>query len=314
MTAEDNGVPEDDDPFAYLYRGQEGEDPRTAAPQPGVPRTSYQQATQVGRTQYGPPRAQQPAGQPSAPPYQQQSYQQPQQQYQVPQQQAPQTSQPPVGGGRSKSRSGGSNRGVTYGAIGVAVAVVIGIGVAVADSGGTVKPSVASPGASQVASTGSGSASASSSATATAVLPGATNVSGMTLGGGAVVQSNHTGSASSDGKFVPLTASGMSVTWSNVMVPKAGSYYFWVHYANAGSTSADNFQLTVNGKALPNTINLTNWDNINDWNKAWQRSYSEGVALNAGSNTIELSYGSGSNAGVNVDQFAVTAGNNPPWP
>jgi len=326
MTAEDNGVPEDDDPFAYLYRGQEGDDARNVAQQPGVPRTSYQQATQVGRVQYGQPRPQ-PGGQSQAPQYPgQQSQapqypgQQPQQQYpgQQPQQQpaAPQGSQLPPsggGGGRSRSRSGGSNRAVTYGAIGVALAVVVGIGVAVLDSGGTPKPSPSAAGSGQTASTAPSSASTSPSASATAPS-GATNVSGMTLGGGAVVMNNHTGGVSTDGKFVPLTASGMSVTWNNVTVPTAGPYTFWVHYANAGSAKADPFTLTVNGKALPNTINLTNWDNINDWNKAWQRSYSP-VTLNAGSNTIAVSYGSGSNAGVNVDQFAVTVSDNtPPWP
>jgi hypothetical protein len=328
MTAEDNGVPEDDDPFAYLYRGQEGEDARSATPQPGVPRTSYQQATQVGRVQYGQPR-QQPGGQPQAPQYQPPQY--PQAQYpqtQQYQQQTPppgqQTTQlpapgggklPPPGGGRSRGRSGGSSRGVTYGAIGVALAVVVGIGVALLSSGGDPKPSVASTAASQAASAApSGSGSTSASASPSTALPGATNVSAMTLGGGAVATNNHTGSASTDGKFVPLTASGMSVTWANVTVPTAGSYTFWVHYANAGPGSEDDFTLTVNGKPLPNSINLKNWSGITDWNKAWQRSYSQ-VTLNAGSNTIEVSYGSGSNAGVNVDQFAVTVSENtPPWP
>ncbi|MBC3842898.1 carbohydrate-binding protein [Streptacidiphilus sp. 4-A2] len=137
----------------------------------------------------------------------------------------------------------------------------------------------------------------------------------MTLGGSAVTASNHTGAAASDGKFVPLTAAGMSVTWSNVSVPSAGQYTFWVHYANAGSSGGDNpFALTVNGKpAVPSTINLKNWAGSTNWDQAWQRSYAS-VTLNAGSNTIELSYGGGSNAGVNVDQFAVTTSpNTPPW-
>ncbi|QMU67462.1 carbohydrate-binding protein [Streptacidiphilus sp. P02-A3a] len=305
MTAEDNGVPEDDDPFAYLYRGQEGEDARNAAQQPGAPRTSYQQATQVGRMQYGQPR-QQPGGQ-QAPQYQQQ-YQQ-----QAPPQQ--QTSPlPPTGGGRAQSRSGGSSRGVTYGAVGVVLAVVIGIGVALLNSGGDKSP-VASPSNSPVTSASTDpSASSTPSASAPAALPGATNVSGMTLGGGAVPTNNHTGAASTDGKFVPLTASGMSITWSNVSVPTAGSYTFWVHYANAGGGNPDPFTLTVDGKALPLTINLKNWSGSTSWDQAWQRSYTP-VTLNAGSNTIEVSYATGSNAGVNVDQLAVTVSSStPPWP
>ena len=313
MTAEDNGVPEDDDPFAYLYRGQEGDDARNAAPQPGVPRTSYQQATQVGRTQYG--QRPQPGTQP-VPQYQQQYQQVPPQQ--APHQQAPQqqTSQlPPAGGGRSQSRSGGSSRGVTYGAIGVVLAVVIGIGVAVLDSGSDKTPA-ASAGSSTAASAGASStASSSPSSSAPAALPGPANVDGMTLGGGAVAMNNHTGAASTDGKFVPLTASGMSVTWANVTAPSAGSYTFWVHYANAGGGSDDNFTLTVNGKVLPQSINLKNWTpSTTDWDKAWQRSYTP-VTLNAGSNTIEVSYGSGSTAGVNLDQLGLTVSTStPPWP
>ena len=315
MTAEDNGVPEDDDPFAYLYRGQEGDDARNVAQQPGVPRTSYQQATQVGRVQYGQPRPQ-PGGQPQAPQYPGQPQPQYPGQQPPPQSAAPQSSQLPPsggGGGRSRSRSGGSNRAVTYGAIGVALAVVVGIGVAVLDSGGAPKPSPTAAGSGQTASTAPSGASTSPSASATAPS-GATNVSGMTLGGGAVVTNNHTGGVSTDGKFVPLTASGMSVTWNNVTVPTAGSYTFWVHYANAGSAKADPFTLTVNGKALPQTINLKNWAGSTSWDQAWQRSYSP-VTLNAGSNTIEVSYGGGSNAGINVDQLAVTvSANTPPWP
>ncbi|MFT2018323.1 carbohydrate-binding protein [Streptomyces sp. 796.1] len=70
MTAGNNGsgVPQDDDPFAYLYRQEGGEagadqgaqgTPRTGGygypgpPQPGVPRTSYNHVRAVGERQYG---------------------------------------------------------------------------------------------------------------------------------------------------------------------------------------------------------------------------------------------------------------------
>ena len=322
MTAEDNGVPEDDYPFAYLYRGQEGEAPRSA-PQPGVPRTSYQQATQVGRTQYG--QRPQPGayGQPQVPqqqPYQQQG-QQPFQQNGA-QQTAPIAPVgPPPGGGRGGNRAGGggrggSNRAVMLGAAGVVLAVVIGISVALLHNSPPKSSATAEgSGSAGASSTASASVSPSASASASAALPGATNVSGMTLGGNAVVMNNHTGGASTDGKFVPLTAAGMSITWANVTVPTAGQYTFWVHYANAaGSTSQDPFTMTVNGKQTSQTINLQNWISGNtDWDKAWQRSYSS-VTLNAGSNTIALSYGGGSSAGINVDQLALTVSSStPPW-
>lgn len=318
MTAEDNGVPEDDDPFAYLYRGQEGEAPRSA-PQPGVPRTSYQQATQVGRTQYGQRPQPGPYGQPQVP--QQQPYQQHGQQ-QYGQQTAPiPPVGPPQGGGRGGNRAGaggrgGSNRAVMLGAVGVVLALAVGIGVALLDNG-TPKSSATAEGGSSAGASVSASAPASASASpsASTALPGATNVSGMTLSGGAVTANDHTGGASTDGRFVPLTAAGMTITWANVTVPSAGQYTFWVHYANAGSSTTDPFTIAVNGQTSARTINLQNWIGGNtDWNKAWQRSYTS-VTLNAGSNTIALSYGGGSSAGVNVDQLGLTVSSNtPPWP
>ncbi len=197
------------------------------------------------------------------------------------------------------------------------LAVVIGISVALLHNGAPKSSATAEGSSSTGASAGaSASASPSASASASAALPGATNADGMTLGGGATVMNNHTGSASTDGKFVPLSAAGMSITWANVTVPSAGQYTFWVHYANAsGSTSADPFTMTVNGKQTSQTINLQNWISGNtDWDKAWQRSYAS-VTLNAGSNTIALSYGGGSSAGINVDQLALTVSSStPPWP
>jgi hypothetical protein len=86
MTAGNDGTPENDDPFAYLYRSEDGEQPdqaggQQAGGQPGVPRTSYHQVQRVGERRpqggYGyPPQA--PAQQggygypPQAPPAQQQ--------------------------------------------------------------------------------------------------------------------------------------------------------------------------------------------------------------------------------------------------
>jgi hypothetical protein len=60
-TSGDSGTPENDDPFAYLYRQEGGgsatDEDVTAQQsqygQPGVPRTSYNQVTRVGQTNYG---------------------------------------------------------------------------------------------------------------------------------------------------------------------------------------------------------------------------------------------------------------------
>ncbi|BBA97996.1 hypothetical protein RVR_4012 [Actinacidiphila reveromycinica] len=85
MTAGNDGTPENDDPFAYLYRSEGGDQPDPAggqpAPgQPGVPRTSYHQVQRVGERRpaaggYGYPPQQQGGGgygyPPQAPPQQQ---------------------------------------------------------------------------------------------------------------------------------------------------------------------------------------------------------------------------------------------------
>jgi len=69
MTAGNDGTPEDDDPFAYLYRSEGGEQPGQAGGQPGVPRTSYHQVQRVGERRspaqggYGYPPQAPPGGQ-----------------------------------------------------------------------------------------------------------------------------------------------------------------------------------------------------------------------------------------------------------
>lgn len=91
MTAGNNGAnkPEDDDPFGYLYEDGQAAGaqpprqggygyPGPAAPQPGVPRTSYNQVRTVGERQYG---QQVPQQQPYG---QQQAYNQPNAQYAAP--------------------------------------------------------------------------------------------------------------------------------------------------------------------------------------------------------------------------------------
>lgn len=62
MTAGNDGTPENDDPFAYLYRSEGGEqpDPAEGQPGPGMPRTSYNSVQRVGERRTPPP--QQPGG------------------------------------------------------------------------------------------------------------------------------------------------------------------------------------------------------------------------------------------------------------
>src|SRR5882757_1264736 len=118
MTAGNDGTPENDDPFAYLYRSEGGEQQEPEALQPGTPRTSHHQVTRVGERRppqqpatggYGYPPQSQP-GQGGYGGGQQQQYgAAPTQQYGAPQgapqygQQPPSYDAPPPGGGHRGS-------------------------------------------------------------------------------------------------------------------------------------------------------------------------------------------------------------------
>lgn len=141
MTAGNNGAdtPENDDPFAYLYRSEGGEGGAPgpsgdgpAARQPGVPRTSYNQVRAVGQRQYGQ----------QAP--QQVTYGQQNAHYA-----APETlpggdrtrSAPAPGNGGQEPRRG--RNGLLIGAVAVVAVVCIGIGVAMLTNGKNAKDDTA---------------------------------------------------------------------------------------------------------------------------------------------------------------------------
>ena len=202
-----------------------------------------------------------------------------------------------------------------YGTIAVVAAVAIGIGVAVFSNQGKPVGASAGAGTSAGASTGtssdqsSDSASASASASASGTLPAPADADKLTLGGGAAVMNNHTGAASADGGFVPLTAQGQSITWTTTL-PDDGTYYLWVHYANAGADSAAT--ITIDGTAKSTPMNLKNFTKATDWDKAWQSSWTQ-VTLKSGSNTIMISDNGAGQGNVNIDQIAVTKDQNRPW-
>lgn len=310
MSSENHGVPEDDDPFAYLYRGEgtDGASTQEAAPRPGVPRTSYHQATQVGRTQYG----QQPQPQPQLP-HQAPGGEQPTAQYQPSQYQAsprPAPPQTPPGGGRAGARNagngGGNGRGVMIGTIAVGAALAIGIGYAVFNSGSGKPDTTAAGGGQSASSPASTSASAASSAPSVAPTTGSVppaDAATMTLSGGAVQGSDHKGALGAGGVFVAgMTAPGATVTWS-VTAPAKGDYFLWVRYANATGKPVAGL-LTVNQKPSNNPIGLKDYGSNGSWD-VWFSSYAR-VSLNAGPNTVALSCAPGANCAFNVDQIALT--------
>ena len=325
MSSENHGVPEDDDPFAYLYRG-EGADGSAApetAPLPGVPRTSYHQATQVGRTQYGQPQ-QAPQGygqqQPQLPHQEQPTAQySPPQQYGAPaapyqaQQGAP---KPPPPGGRAGARTAGgggrNGRGVMIGTVAVGVAVVIGICVTLLNSGPDKSANAGSGTSTAPAAVGSAQASTSDSPSPTADPTSGTvapvDAATLTLTGGAKTNNDHKHALSAGGTFVDgMATPGATVTWT-VTAPAKGSYYLWVRYANATGKDSGASVIVNQKPAATGSIGLKDYGSNGSWD-SWFSSYS-GISLKKGQNTIALTCTAAAACNFNLDQLALA----PPSP
>ncbi|MFD4870804.1 CBM35 domain-containing protein [Streptomyces sp. NPDC058412] len=322
--------PEDDDPFGYLYEdgqaagatppGQGGAYgyPGPAAGghsggQPGVPRTSHHQVRTVGERRNGGQRGQVPAQQP---PYQAQ-YQAPEALqaggYGVPQQpQAPQHQTQTIAhsGGHGGGAGGGSSRrGLLIAAIAVVGAVVIGIGAALAfgDKDKDKKDQDQANGGQQSAAPQNPSAAPPSGSPAPSQAPlpkGEAAGAGMSITGGAALESTIPGAKSSGGQYVGgFNKPGAAVTWT-LDVPKAGKYKFFVRFGIPGEDA--NGTLTVNGKANESPISMRNFAKSpkGDWEKGWQTTWGQ-VNLDKGTNTIKLSCETGNSCNVNIDQLWV---------
>ncbi|MEU6174960.1 CBM35 domain-containing protein [Streptantibioticus parmotrematis] len=321
MTAGNNGTPEsgNDDPFAYLYRG-EGDEAAPPPDRPGVPRTSYHQVSRVGERRpapqqpgqggYGYPpqqpaygQQQTPYGQQQAPYGQQSGYgQQGQPPHGRPPQQQPPGAEPPHRASHGGGSGGSSRRGLMIAAIAVVVVVAAGIGVALVtgndDSGNKAGGGTPSPTAGQTQP----SASTSASTDPNANLP-QQFAAALALSGGAKTDNNHKNAQGPNGTFVDgMSTPGATATWS-AQVPKAGQYTLWVRYANAQPDAAKT-TVVVNGKPLDWKINLKNYGTNGDWDE-WYSSYVS-VTLDQGANTIALTCGSGDVCHYNLDRIGVT--------
>ncbi|MFB8039371.1 carbohydrate-binding protein [Streptomyces sp. NPDC056004] len=320
MTAGNNGAnkPEDDDPFGYLYEDGQAAGaqpprqggygyPGPAAPQPGVPRTSYNQVRTVGERQYGQQVPQQQA-------YgQQQGYHQPNAQYAAPETYpGASTAQVPQQGGRGRSGgssgSGGPNtKGLLIAAVAVVLVVLIGIGAALLtgdpdkDKKKDESTSSAGPG-SQVDESPKPQQSPSSEAPVE--LP-EQDAATLKLGGTAQLDNTVKGAESSNGQYINLNEVGRSATWS-VEVPKAGPYTLFVTYGVPGKDAKTS--LTVNSEA-PRGINMKNYANApeGDLEKGWTNTFAY-VNLNKGANTLMISCNEGDQCDANLDQLSLKAG------
>ncbi|MFG3117214.1 CBM35 domain-containing protein [Streptomyces sp. NPDC048197] len=298
MTAGNNGAdtPENDDPFAYLYRAEGGEGGAPGSPgaggaarQPGVPRTSYNQVRAVGQRQYG-QQAQQPVtyGQQNA------TYAAPET---LPGGDRTRGVPAPGHGGEPEPRR---RNGLLIGAVAVVAVVCIGIGVAMLTNNGddtknanagksgptagdTVKPSEqphTKPKPGELPKEDAGSLRLDGGATTAKDVPGARSAGGTYIGG--------------------MNTPGASATWT-VDVDTAGKYKLWVGYGVPGKDA--NLTLNVNGTTIPRPVNMGNFAHGPEgaWDKGWTKTWSY-VQLNKGTNTVKLSCESGNQCDVNLDQ------------
>ncbi|HEY5835480.1 carbohydrate-binding protein [Streptomyces sp.] len=322
MTAGHDGTPENDDPFAYLYRSEGGDQPEPAGGGPRSPRTSYNQVQRVGERRPANPGPQQNPPRTGGYGYPQpQSYDQyggGTQPYPQAQQQAPgtreYTRQPPGGGGhRGGHQSGGgpdarSRKGLLIAAVAVVAAVAIGIAFAMTNGSGDTKEKTADPKPTPTAqvTTTAPSTEPTPSATATPFASSKMDASKLALVGGAQQSTQWPGANAAGGMYVDhLSGVGASVEW-RVTVPEDGAYTFFISYGNAGDDAT--LTLGVNGKPRSDAVNLMNYGDYTDWAKAWNNHTYSWVDLKKGENTLSLTCAPGNQCGVNLDQVWLKQG------
>ncbi|SEQ25653.1 hypothetical protein [Streptomyces radiopugnans] len=321
MTAGNNGsgTPENDDPFAYLYRseGGTGGGGGAAASQPGVPRTSYNQVRAVGERRYG---GQQ--GQQQGPPRQHQQ--------QAHQSSAHYAAPETVPGGRAAARReaaaagpagrgrGRNHNGLLVGALAVVAAVVLGVGAAIFFSDGD-DANADQTGGVQAATAGAGDGGGddgddgdkgSDKNKNKEKEPGALpseDAASLQLGGGATTDKAVQGAQSRSGAYVTgLDKPGSSATWT-FEVPEDGKYTLFVGYGVPGKDA--NSTLAVNGTPRKDPLNMKNFAGAGEgeWEKGWTRTFAW-VDLNKGSNTVSISCEEGNQCGFVLDRVWLKEG------
>ncbi|MEX2984683.1 carbohydrate-binding protein [Streptomyces sp. C36] len=325
MTAGNNGTgtPENDDPFGYLYRSEggdgatEGGQQQTAARQPGVPRTSYNQVRPVGSRQYG----QQPAAQRA-----QQSHPH----YSAPETLpggAPAPSGPGTGAGAGTGRGshGGhgasdrpKRRGLLIAAIAVVAVVAGGIGVAVMTNSSDDKGAKAGADSGKVVTDDSGKPDDSEKKKEKEKKddqpknPSANGLkkrdaASLRLSGGATTEKTVKGAEADDGLYITnMNTVGAAVEWT-VDVDSAGEYRLNARYGVPGKDA--NLTISTNGKGDTRPISMKNFGGTKDgdWEAGWKNTWSV-IRLNKGTNTIKVSCEPGNACEVHLDQLWLTKG------
>ncbi|MCQ8769111.1 carbohydrate-binding protein [Streptomyces telluris] len=314
MTAGNNGTgtPENDDPFAHLYRSEGGEGPHDsapAAPQPGVPRTSYNQVRTVGSRQYGP---RQPQSQPQ-PPY----AQQPSPHYAAPETLAGGVPRQPASHGGHGGHGGASRpkrTGLLVAAIAVVAVVAGGIGVAMMNNSGTSddKSNQASSGGEKPAPDQDEKKNSKEPEKKTEPKnPSAAgklkrDASTLKLSGAATTEKDTPGAKAANGAYVVINQEGAGVEWE-VNVKSAGDYRLYANYGVPGTDNA--LSVTTNSSKSDRPIGMKNYGNAKpgEWVNFWVNTWTQ-VTLKEGKNTIKLSCEPGNKCDVHLDQVWLQPG------
>ncbi|WP_030810551.1 CBM35 domain-containing protein [Streptomyces sp. NRRL S-337] len=305
MTAGNNGAdtPENDDPFAYLYRAEGGEGGAPGSPgaggaarQPGVPRTSYNQVRAVGQRQYG-QQAQQPVtyGQQNA------TYAAPET---LPGGDRTRAVPAPGHGGEPEPRR---RNGLLIGAVAVVAVVCIGIGVAMLTNNGNDTKNANAGKSGPTAGDTVKPSEQPHSKPKPGELP-KEDAGSLRLDGGATTAKDVQGAHSASGSYVTgLNQVGAKVQWT-VDLPDAGDYRLYVRYSIPGQDA--NATLTVNGKPNNQPLGLKNFIHSpeGDWKKGWQSTWAP-VTLNKGTNTVEIACAQGNQCNAILDQLWLAGAN-----
>ncbi|MEV5377085.1 MULTISPECIES: carbohydrate-binding protein [Streptomyces] len=310
MTAGNNGTgtPESEDPFAHLYRSEGGgsNESAPAAPQPGVPRTSYNQVRTVGSRQYGPRQPQPPHASQPAPHYA-----------------APETlpggvprqpAAPGHGGHGGGSRP--KRTGLLVAAIAVVAVVAGGITAAMLTNSGTSDDqgsNQAATGGEQKEPQGGEDKKPSKEpekkkepSNPSAVGNLKRDASSLKLVGSASTAKDTPGAKAANGAYVVVNQEGAGIEWE-VSVPSGGDYRLYANYGVPGTDNA--LSVTTNGSKSDRPIGMKNYGNAKpgEWVNFWVNTWSL-VTLKEGKNTIKLSCEPGNKCDVHIDQVWLTAG------
>jgi hypothetical protein len=300
------GTPEEnDDPFGYLYRPEDG----TAPQAPRQP--SYNQVRPVGERTYGG----QQGGfrQPQQPPAQPNAY------YAAPEAQTQAAGAPPLGrppAGRRPEPEPRRN-GLLVGAIAVVLAVVLGVGAAIVfsgdDEGGTAGGDPTPTGGTDGPDGEEPSEEPSEDPTDEEPDPGEPPVADLAelALGNIGLASDLGGARSPDGSYIAVQGTpNSSITWT-FEVEEAGTY--WLRTGYAAVSDGQGMGFSVNGTPRDDGIEMKDYaPGSDEWDSSWFTTYKI-VELEAGSNTVQ--YTCASSCDVVIDWIWLTEpdANPEPW-